>query len=173
LRTLPYEVDGREARRYEIGHGEYLDAEVYDGFFTLTWSTDLRFRDVMEQLKPELPTASGHALVFDTTRQEHREVDASELLDDVSRRKVAYPFIRCEFDGLTLVWQQPLYPKHVDEDVTPGKLGIISESFDADYYADFVRRTATRRLGKQAAALLDDASFVASHVNAGRPGSAA
>jgi hypothetical protein len=172
MRTLPYEINGLEARRYEIDEGDYLDVELYDGFFTLTWSTDLGFRDVLQQIGALLPKKARTALVFDPDRGKHVEVPPSRVLNGSSKRTPRYPFVRCEFDGFTLVWQQPAYPKHVDEDTTPGQLGIISESFDSSYYTELVRRTATRRLGIQAAGLLEDASFVGKHVRHGRPGAA-
>jgi ribosomal protein L30/L7E len=172
MRTLPYEIDGREARRYEVDQNSYLDVQLFEGFFSLTWSTALAFRDVWRELRSLLPEPAGCALVYDPQKEGHWELKLPTVIRRLSSGDAAYPFVRAEFAGVTLVWQRPLYPRHVDEDLDPGKLGIISESFDSEYYGEMVRRTATRSLGRIAAELLEDAAYVGAHVRQGRPGPA-
>jgi ribosomal protein L30/L7E len=142
-----YEVDGREARHYEFDGDSFMSVEPYDGSVAINWSTALPIATVLERLDSKLLGRVRNCTVFDMSHRTHLEVEPAETLADLRAGRCSYPFVRMESEELTLVWQQPAYPKHVDEDVSSGRIGIIYSELDAKGLAQMMRATATPPVG--------------------------
>jgi ribosomal protein L30 len=171
MRTVPYEVEGKPARRYDVS-SSFLAVELYDEAFSLTWSTELPFSSIFRRIASMLPSTRSDttAVVFDRASRRQLELHAEPLLEGLRVVDEAYQFVSIDFMGLTVAWRCPEYPRHVDHDVLPGELGVVSESFDAAYFAQLVRATAPPALGERAEQIIADAAWVGDHVRVGAPG---
>lgn len=168
---VPYEVEGREARRYQLEDGGFLVVELYDGAFSLTWSTELPIASILRRVGGMLPPTRSEtmAVVYDPGAHRQIELHAEPLLRDLRCIDRGYPFVSVEFVGLTVAWRCPEYPKHIDHDVVPGEIGIVSRSFDEGYFVELVRATATPELGWHADEIIESTRYVAAYVHGRSP----
>jgi hypothetical protein len=155
-KPILYEVDGREAHHFDFDDDSFMSVEPYDGSVAINWSTALPIATVLEKLDARLLERVSNCVVFDQSSRAHLEVEPAEALASLRAGRSNYPFIRMETEGLTLVWQQPAYPKHVDEDVSAGRIGIVCAKLDAKALAQMMRDTATPVVGACAEELVED-----------------
>lgn len=156
-KPLLYDVNGRSGRHYEFDGDSFMSIEPLEDSVAINWSTALPIATVVERLDSKLVDAVESCLVFDPIQRAHREIESGSWYEDLRAGQVDYPFVRLESKDLVLVWQRPAYPSHVDEDVTAGRIGVISAAVDAAAMSDLVRSTATPIVGDHAEALIADA----------------
>jgi ribosomal protein L30/L7E len=156
-----YTVDGLEARHYDFDGDSFLAIEPYDGGrFSVNWSTGLPIATVLERIGRGLLERVSTCTVFDPTLPGHREVSIEKLLTMSCRAQVDFPFVRLETDDLTLVWRRPAYPKHVDEDVGAGRIGVVCRRLDTETLTGLVRATATPPVGEHLDELMSQVATV-------------
>lgn len=161
MKPVPYEVDGHKACHYRFDGDSFMSVERYDESVAINWSTALPIATVLERLDRTLLVDALNGIVFDSSIRGHREVAAEELLVDLREGRSSYPFVRLELKDMILVWQQPIYPKHVDEDFASGRLGIICPAIDEAMLTRLVEATATPLVGEKAGELVTEVATVA------------
>lgn len=85
-RTVSYEVDGRPALRFEFPEGGIFQAELFDGYYALAWSTPLTFAEVIERVGASLPAAAAVAVVYDEQTGQHRRLSAEAVLAELRQQ---------------------------------------------------------------------------------------
>ena len=159
---VPYEVNGRPACHYKFDGDSFLSVEPHAGSIAINWSTALPIATVLERLGSQVLAHARAGLVFDPSSKRHRQIEPKTLIAELRSGRTAYPFVRLECDELTLVWKEPAWPKHVDEDVRAGRIGVVAPTVDVELVTEMVHATATPLVGESAAELVADAaSFVA------------
>jgi ribosomal protein L30/L7E len=161
-KPILYEVGGREAHHHKFDGDSFMSVEPYDDSVAVNWSTALPIATVLEKLDPKFVKGIHSCLVFDPSQGEHREIETAELLPGLRAGQCSYPFVRMESDGVVLVWQQPTYPNHVDEDIRAGRIGVIWADLDARMLTRMMQKTATPPVGACVAQLVADVEAVSS-----------
>jgi len=168
MSQVDYEVAGREAHRYELGDGEFVRVEIYDGYFSIGWSTSLPIAAVLELVEPLLRIVDGEVVVFDKRTKAHEKRDVDDVLallpsdDDFS-------FARLELSDVTLVWEQAREQDRHGP-TTLGELAVLARLFDESTFVRMLRETATPRVAHHARDLIGRISYVAEYVRPGRLG---
>jgi ribosomal protein L30/L7E len=158
--AISYEVGGREARHYDFDGDSFLSIEPYGGSFAVNWSTALPIATVLERMPAGLLDRMSSCVVFDPTGPGQRQLDFDDALEELRGGRSEFPFVRLESDDFVFAWQRPAYPKHVDEDVGAGRIGLICQTFDAQALSQAIRATATPPLGECIKELIDEIAAV-------------
>lgn len=117
------------------------------------WSTALPLATMLERVERcGLPLIEGTAsVVYDETLL---EAPAAEIWDQLREGPALAHFARFDHHGISVVWDQSTYPKHVDHGIGPGRIGVESELRPAAVTALFTE-TATPAIAPWAARILD------------------
>ena len=164
---LDYQIAGREAHCFGFDEDEFLRVELYDGYFSMHWTTALPLAAVVRRVQPPLRGATGQAIVFDEQTHRHEELRIRDAVDLILDDAAALSFARLELPELTLVWEQAAVS---DGAVVAGRgeLALLARVFDEDACVRALRNTATSRVAREATALIERVAYVAQHLARGR-----
>ena len=162
MTQVDYEVRGLEAHRFDLGDGEFLRVELYDGYFSIAWSTPLPIGAILRQVRLLLRDAHGDAVLYDAASQAYEDLPADEAITRALAHDASLLLLRLELSDVTLVW------KHAAESAPResgfGQLALLAGRFDEDLCVRVVRQTATPAVAQHSAELIQRASYVADHV---------
>ncbi len=165
MTQVDYEVRGLEAHRFDLGDGEFLRVELYDGYFSIAWSTPLPIGAILRQVRLLLRDAHGDAVLYDAASQAYEDLPADEAITRALAHDASLLLLRLELSDVTLVW------KHAAESAPResgfGQLALLAGRFDEDLCVRVVRQTATPAVAQHSAELIQRASYVADHVGQG------
>ena len=170
MSQVDYEVAGREAHRYAFGN-EFLRVELYDGYFSIAWSTMLPIADVVVRVGPLLQSIAGNAVVFDARTRAHERIGAEGAVDRLLMDEGNLSFARVELPGITLVWEQSGLQDRDRQD-EPGELALLAAVFDEEALVRIIHATATGHVARDARQLIGGLAYVADHVGRGHLASA-
>lgn len=166
MSRVDYEVAGREAHRFEFGDDEFFRVELYDGYFSLAWSTSLPIDTVLRRVAPILQSAEGEAFVFDARRHAHTKLGADEAIDRLRIGDGDLSFARLELPEATLVWEQPA--AHEGEAPALNELAVLARVFDEAACVRMLRVTGTSHIARDADTIVEGLAYIAEHIARGR-----
>ena len=172
LRDIDYDVAGRPSRRVNVGGQEFFQVELYDGYFSMAWSTDLPVVAALARLPLPPPDPEDSAIVFDPRSQEHVERPARKLLEALIAGHESYPFVRIELPHITVTWEEHAsasgptsrLPSARDSDARKGRAGIIADVFDPKYCVKLLEATGTPSVATSSEELIGRASYVGAQI---------
>ena len=163
---IDYEVGGREAHLYRVGREEYLRVELYDGYYSVGWSSALGVNAVLDRLSPLLQDLIGKAVVFDEDAHQHLRLDPRATLDRLKADPDSVSLVRLELSNLTLVWERGDLAD--DGHTCLSEVALIARVFDPQGCTRALHRTASALVAARANDLIERTAYVADHLERGR-----
>ncbi len=167
--VLTYEAGGNAAIRLPLSDGAYFNVEVHRDSCSLAWTSLLPLPTVLDvwadimagrQLKRAIVLRASAKSAFD------REiVEPSAAFAELQGERLG--FVRLELDGVVLTWEMPRLPKHVDEPIEAGEVGLAADVFDEAMCITLLERTGTVSIGENAATLVKRAGGILTQVERG------
>ncbi len=170
----PYIVLDREARRVDLPDGQFFACELYDGYFSLTWTCDLSWLEVLDRTRDALPPADEADVQIELASGETSDMPAGELL---ARDLVGDPdevmMFRADYDDVSLVWHAPALRREGKNPlrVVHGEAGLVARVYDAELFEQAIRKTGSIAVAAAAASLADVSTYIAKYVHHSPDGS--
>jgi ribosomal protein L30/L7E len=163
-----YQVGGHPAVLFDLGREHFARCELYDDCFAFGWSSGLPIATALTELVDWLPSDDGIAIAVDSNKQRRHELPAAAMITDLRRRERSYSLVRFEWPGMTLVWTRSSYPRHRDEYLLPGSVGLITSNYDQEQLKAMIHRTATEPVDRHAKDILKEVAHLAAEFNKGQ-----
>jgi len=168
FRRTRYQVDKRPALFIDLPNaGEYVQVEVYDGFFSIGWSTAMTLPHLLRLINQRAPSPPEKAIVYSTDRGREEITDGPAGMRALNAAPQDYHYVRLEFPQFTITWAPSQITARRVKKLHYGDFGWMSTTFDKEEIAALMRETATSAVGIQAPKLCTQVEFIGDYVPQG------
>lgn len=144
------------ARRLVLSGGDdRAEIEIEDGNLTILWSSALPAATTFSRLLADHAQPSGEVVAIKVGSRSVDRPAADEFLERLGSAPAHWSFIRLTFGDAQFYWEPAIYPRHVNEGVDPGRVGIVTAvgSPLADSLPDLITQTGTPAIASNSSAI--------------------
>jgi hypothetical protein len=147
ITETPYEVEGHEARLFQLGSGDSFQIELYDGYYSAAWSSSSPVHALLARLEPLLPEPVGTAVLI-SSADELVERPIADALDAMLNDSEDLDFFRLDYPDRTFTWQAG-----DGADQSP-QFGFVGDMFDPQYATALLAATGTTAIAEASSHVL-------------------
>ncbi|MGD1058849.1 MAG: hypothetical protein ABR992_15705 [Solirubrobacteraceae bacterium] len=160
LRVKRYRIDDRPAFVARLSHKNEFKVELYDGYYSVVWSTRLDLASFSQRLATLTQLETAATALWDRGDDGADHMVTATVPGSVNVASgVQHDFARFELSDKTFTWEPA-------SKGFPGRVGLLADAWDERFVAELIRETADQPIASKTIDLVDESSYVASHLPA-------